>query len=192
MEQPRRIDILVGVSGCGKTSLARTLLCEHERVIITDHRGEYSSFGPCFRDFDALADYCSSNERFVAVWQGDYEYIEPIATLALALRRVCLLLEETEVYPFSESGDYREAVLRGRYPAQVSFIALSQRPHLLPVDFRSQATAIYAFRNMEPSAIQWLTFTFGARAKELTTIPALEGLAWEWGEMEIHPFKVRI
>lgn len=186
---PRKIDLLIGVSGCGKTSLAKALALDYDRTIIIDHRQEYS-LGTIYTDFETLVRDLEIKSRFMAIWRGDPEYVEDIFHLAFALRKVCMLMEEAEIYPVDIGSYYREAILRGRDPAAISIIALTQRPHLLVPDLRSQATGIYAFRNMDPAATQWLKPVFGKQANDLPTMPILHGIKWCWDEPEIKTFEV--
>lgn len=186
---PRRIDLLIGVSGCGKTCLARGLILDHDRVIIIDHRDEYS-FGHIYTDFERLALDAERESHFVKIWRGDPLYFEHICHLAFAVGRVCILIEEAERFEIEEGSWYRQAILTGRMPAQISLIALTQRPQLLNPDLRSQASGVYAFRNSEPSALQWLKYYFGPATVELATLPPLHGRAWRWDAPEVIPFEV--
>lgn len=180
MELPRRIDLVVGVSGCGKTLLTRELILDHDRVIVIDHRDEYG-LGQVYDDFERMALELEKRERFVAVWRGDPAMVDHIFHLAFALRRVCVVLEEAADYDPAELPIFKKAILTGRMPAQISLVAVTQRPQLLHPDYRSQVTGVYAFRNSELSALQWLRPYFGPEIRDIEALPPLRGKSWQWG-----------
>lgn len=190
-QHPRVVEIVVGVQGSGKTLLARELVFDHDRVIIVDQRDEYE-IGQAFTDFEAMALASEKLERFVFVWKGDPSRVNDIFHLAFALERVCVLLEEATLYPMEEHPLLRKAVLFGRKPARISIIANTQRPQLLEPDYRSQVTGVWAFRNSEISALQWLRSYFGAQIQEIAELPPLRGKVWQWGgEPVIRDFAVK-
>lgn len=188
---PRTVELVVGVQGSGKTLLANELVFDHDRIIIVDQRDEYS-VGQAFTDFEAMALEAEKRERFVFVWKGDPKHVNDIFHLAFALERICILLEEATLYPMEEHPLLRKAVLFGRKPARISIIANTQRPQLLEPDYRSQVTHVWAFRNSELSALQWLRSYFGAQIQEIAELPPLRGKVWTWGgEPVIRDFAVK-
>jgi len=171
----RKIILVIGLSGFGKTYLARSLVTHYKRVLVVEHRPEYG--GRAFYDFGALADaldtYQDAGDFFVS-WLGGMDYTPAIFHLAFRLRNVLVVLEEADLVP--AVGYYYEAIYRGRHPSKISIMAIAQRPHMLDIALRSQATDVYAFNNHEPSALQWLSTFFDDRTAELATLPPKRGL----------------
>lgn len=179
MSAERRITLVLGKTRFGKTSLTRALLSQRARVIVVEHRDEYREGTP-FTDFDALADFCAARERFYAVWKGGQHYASAIFHLAFHLQHVTVVLEECAYV--EEEGHYFDAIFTGGNPAQISILGISQDPPLIGKALRSQASEVYAFNVTEPAALDWMRGFFGARARELATMPKFRGLHYNADE----------
>lgn len=204
----RTVELYIGISGAGKTSLMRPRLLNHDRVFVLDdeERAEYN-LGAVFTDFDAMAAYVEGRDRFTAIWRGeDPEDIEDVFGLAFAVggdgKGACVAIEEADRYtmPTKEQeiarilsglprSTYRRGVLRGKNPWRLTVMASSQWPGGINPEVRKNATDIYAFTTVDESALRWLKPTFGAAVYELPTMPFMRGLHWHVGR-GVQPFEV--
>jgi len=173
----RRIKLIIGKSGFGKTWLTRILLKSELRSIVLEQRLESRPYeGLRFSEFDALADYCSDHHFFRCVWTGGLDYADAIFQLGLALKDVALTVEEADLVECE--GWFKEVVYRGRDPAHVTLYALAQRPQLFSIDLRSQATDVYAFNTSEDTALRWLEIFFNEQVWQLPQLEVAHGLSW--------------
>ncbi len=173
-EKKPGITLIIGKRGFGKTYLAKTLTRTTPRVIFIEQSGRPEYDGEVFTDFDGLANWCSVQPRFRAVWRGGEDKADAVFLLALAVRNVSVLLDEAGIVDCV--GYFKECVYRGRSPAGVSIVALAQRPQLLRPDLRSQADEIYCFNQSEPSALTWLKPCFGSDVERLPNLAPKHGL----------------
>lgn len=178
MNPERKIILVLGKTRFGKTTLTRAILSRMARVIVVEHRDEYK--GTPFTDFDAMADHCAANERFFVSWNGGQHMAGEVFHLAFNLQNVCVCLEECA--NIAEEGSYFDAIYTGGNPAQISILGVSQRPHLIGLDLRSQASEVFAFNTTEPSALEWMRAFFGERTRELAKMPKYMGIHYNADE----------
>lgn len=177
-----------GKPGCGKTVGAQKAALEFERMIIIEHRkaGEY--LGVPFWEFDQLVDHVATHDTFCVRWLGsvedkNLEMVEHVFRLAFKKTKTAVLVEEAARVEFE--GKYKDAVLYGRSPEQISGILNSQRPGMLDIDLRGNLSEVYAFCNTEPSAVDWFKPILGKRAAELPNLKPMEYLRWDFQSGQI-------
>ena len=180
----RSVDLILGKTGSGKTTLARQLIRSRSRVIIAD--ADYHEYPALeFQDLATLTEYLEAHAgaaQFFRVSYTPYEDEYPImCDLSRLVGNCTLVLEEADRFPDPRYCiEYQEIIARGRHH-RISIIALGLYPALLPSMLRRQATRIFAFRQHEPADIDWLAAVMGESAKQLPQLGDHEYLEWTPG-----------
>jgi len=158
----REIILIFGRTGSGKTTLAKELIRERQRVIIVDALLEYDE-GLIFYSLNEMIDYILTNKtyndnfKYVCRFDNDIE-IDYLFELCYILGNLTLVVEESEIYinPFQKvNSNFLRLVRYGRHKA-VSIIAIGRRVVELSNDIRSQVNKIYSFKQVNPLDIQIL------------------------------------
>lgn len=152
----RKVCLVLGMTGEGKTTLSKTIRARFPRSITLDPRGEYG--GEVFTDFRSMYDRLApvfdtwEQERFklVARFRSDAD-VNALFKFCNLVYDLLLVVEETESYlnPKRMNRDYLDLIMYGRH-IDVSLLAVARRSMELCVDLRAQATSIYTFRQIEP------------------------------------------
>lgn len=194
--QQRDVDLILGKTGSGKTTLARQLISARNRVIIAD--ADYHEYpAKEFLTLDELADYLERNAigrgSFFRVSYTPYEHEYPfMCDVARIVGNCTLVLEEADRFPDPRyCMEYQEIIARGRHDG-VSIMALGLYPALLPSMLRRQATRIISFRQHEPADIEWLAAVMGEAAEQLPNLGDHEYLEWYSGVGEMRPKKLAL
>lgn len=173
-----RVVAVVGQSGYGKTTIMKRLLEQHDRVIIleqTDLKTEY----PNVIRYNSYAEMryellAARPRRFRVALAPGRRFFRHTLALAwlLADPDVAVFVEEAGRY--FEKGDKAPAEIleiadRGRHsgPAKplyskevakgkFTMVMASQRPVVIPKDFRAQLNRVYAFRLGDADDRDWL------------------------------------
>ncbi len=147
----RVIGLIYGKTGSGKTTLAKQLIKDYDRVIIIDSMSEYND-GLIFTSFDEFIGYVLENnifenEKFMLIcrFESDIE-IEFLFKAVFEISNLLLVVEEAEVYisPFAKQSNFLRIVRYGRHKS-VSIIGIARRTGELSLTFRSQTDFIYSF-----------------------------------------------
>jgi hypothetical protein len=153
----RKIYLIFGKTGSGKSTLAKKLLSEFNRIIIIDTQFEYSE-GIIFSNILDLQIYHFTNQpetfKYICRFDNDLDF-EFLFRWIYITGDICLLAEEAEIYisPRSTQNDFLKLVRYGRHK-NISIIGIARRASELSVDFRSQVTTIYSFKQTETLDLQ--------------------------------------
>ncbi len=161
----KKITLIFGKRGSGKSYLANTLVESEQRLVIFDTLSEYTE-GVVFED----------KEKFIEFWRKIYQHpyrliyrplkpdaeIEDIAESIYLLGNVCFLVEEIDCYctAYQISESFSHVVQRGRHK-NISLIGITQRPYGIHRLLTSQAKEIYIFNTNEPRDRDYLRTLLG-------------------------------
>ena len=173
----RDIVIVVGQTGCGKTTWARGMVKTLSRCLILDASfGEFDAV--TYPDFPSLVAAVDGKSFFRAAYTPRQFEIPSMFDLARVLGRCHLVIEEADrlddprVFP-----EYDEAISRGRHYG-VSLTGISLYPAKLPAMLRRQATRVIAFRQIEPRDIDYLAEIIGPAADDLPDLAPFHYVDW--------------
>lgn len=175
----RRVTLIFGRTGAGKSTMARKLSGKERRILILDPLGEFS--GTVFHDFDTFAAYMaerldpSHDFRIVCRFSEDVD-VEYFFILARQIRCFTLCIDEAEIYldPRSMNEDFLWIIRYGRHK-EISLIAVARRVPELSVDLRAQASTIITFLQSEPRDLKNLE-GYGFNPDRVRSLPLFQYL----------------
>ena len=180
----RSVDIILGKTGSGKTTLARSLVKPLTRTLILD-AGFEELGGLTFYTLDELGAYLDKSAGKGGAFRASYTPLNTEWALMLEIARrlgeiepITLVLEEADRLPLpKELAEYDELISRGRHYG-VNMIAISLYPYKIPAELRRQATAIYSFYQHEPRDLAYLEDVYGGHLETLQALGPYEYLKW--------------
>lgn len=155
----RKIILIFGRTGSGKTFLAKKLISKFKRIIIIDKMLEYDS-DTIFYNFDSLLDYYLKNVPdefiFVCRFENDSD-IELLFKFCWYAKNLLLVVEESELYisPYQKQSNFLKLVRYGRHRA-ISIIAIARRVVELSNDVKANADEIISFKQILKKDIEYL------------------------------------
>jgi hypothetical protein len=186
----RRVKIVVGPTGSGKTRWARNYLRDKSRILIADadfKELEGVEFtppaGPGFEALCAYLEKYQSKSSFFRARYTPYESEYPLmCDLARVLGPVDFVIEECDRFPDPKyCQEYEEIIARGRHWG-ISITALSRHPTAIPIMLRRETSSpggsIIAFRHNEPADIEWFRAVMGNAADEIQNLKQHEFIEW--------------
>ncbi len=186
----KKVIMIFGKRGGGKSHLAGVLLALFSRVLIYDTLHEYRN-GFVFHDLGSLARFWKRNSRgpFRLIYQptdpeGEFE---AIANLAWLCGNMVFLIEEVDIYssPHKIGPAFKNVVQRGRHK-NITLIGISQRPFGIHRLLTSQAKEIYVFSMNEPRDRDYLRGLLGSDIEtKLDGLAKYQYAKWVDGSDEI-------
>jgi len=188
----KKITLIFGKRGTGKSYLAQKLIENENRLLVFDTLGEYTN-GVVFD-----AEYA---ERFREFWRWVYRRnfrliyrplnpeaeIDDIAELVFALGDMTFLVEEVDCYctSWQISDAFAHIIQRGRHK-NISLIGVTQRPFGIHRLLTSQAKEIYIFGTNEPRDRDYLKLLLGDQIEsKLDQLQQYQYIHWQEGKQEI-------
>jgi len=189
----KKVVLVLGQRGTGKSYAARKLAEGMKRLIIYDTLGEYDGEGVSCESLDEFKKYFLSvyKDNFRIVYQpsnpgsdeGRQEFNE-ICGYLYDCGDLVLMVEEIDTFcPGNSMLDQLANIIqRGRHK-NISFIGVSQRPVGIPKIITSQAKTIYTFLHREPRDIEYLRDFIGQEAEQISDLGQYEYLKWDNGKI---------
>jgi len=186
MAVEKKIILIFGKRGTGKSYLAEKLITSERRLFIFDTLGEYES-GVIFDNENI--DQCLEFWRHV--YYNDFRIvyrplkpdaeIDNIAELVFVLGNLTFVVEEIDCYctSFQISDSFAHIVQRGRHK-NITLIGVTQRPFGIHRLLTSQAKEIYVFGTNEPRDRDYLKQLLGQEIEaKLDQLKQYEYVHWQ-------------
>ena len=178
MTTEKKIQLVIGKRGSGKSLLAKHLISKTNRLVIYDIMSEYID-GVTFDDTirSGLVEFWRQ------VYQGDFRIIyrplnpkreiDWLAEAVFALGNLTFVVEEIDSVctSFDMPRPIQAIVQRGRH-RNIEMIGVTPAPFGIHRDLTRQAKSIYIFKTNEPRDIQYLSRLLGEGIE--TKLAALE------------------
>ena len=191
-EGNRRLWLILGVAGTGKTTMGHRRSASQRRLLLIDTTGDEYAHGRYVRiaGYDNLRAYLRRN------WQGAFRIayvpdtrdldgeINRVAALAYAVGDVTLFVDELDLYCTAQRcpEKLRMLAIQGRH-RNVSMIGVAREPQNVPVAIRSQATDLVCFRYFDPRALDWFRQAGCEGAERVRDLRGHDYLHWNCGEL---------
>lgn len=187
MTDEKKITLIIGQRGSGKSYLARKLIQVEPRYLIYDIMSEYNE-GVIFES--------EEHAKFCYFWMMTYrrpfrliyrpllpkEQIDLIADLVFECGNMMFVIEEIEAYCGANyiSDQLAAIIQRGRHK-NISLIGILHRPNNVSRLLTSQAKVIYVFATREPRDIDYLKSLLGSEIEPvLEKLPLFHFVKIEW------------
>ena len=181
--EEKKVFLILGKRGSGKSYLVKKRLEQFNRFLVFDTLGEYSN-GVIFTDKEALFNFW--RERLSGDFRLIYQPLQPdeefaeICDLVYACGNMVFVVEEID--RFSDSThlpiEFANIVQRGRH-ANITLIAISQRPYRVNRTLSSQVKEMYTFQQSEPRDIDFLSEFIGQDVDRVRDLPLYSYLHWQ-------------
>ena len=155
----RKIILIFGRTGSGKTYFAKRLISGLDRVIVIDKMFEYDD-GIVFNNINDMIDYILMYKpdkfKFICRFESDVE-IELLFKLCWYLKNLVLVVEESELYisPYTKQSEFLRLVRYGRHKS-ISIIAIARRVVELSNDVKANADKIITFKQILTKDLEYL------------------------------------
>lgn len=185
----KKVILIIGKRGSGKSYLARKLIAEHKRLLVYDIMSEYTN-GVIFGT-ESLSEFCTF---WLMVHKKDFRLIyrpvqpkkeiEDLAKAVFALGNMTFVVEEIDsictAYDLPES--FSRILARGRH-RNITLIGVTPAPFGIHRDLTRQAKEIYVFNTREPRDRDYLRNLLGqAIESKLDALGQYEYVKWEDGK----------
>lgn len=185
----KKISLIFGKRGSGKSYLAQKLIENEPRLIVFDTMSEYENgvvFGA--ENYEKLLEFWRTvyQQNFRIIYRPikPAEEIERIGELVYALGNCCFLVEEIDCYssPFQISDNFAAIIQRGRHK-NITLVGITQRPFGIHRLLTSQAKEIYVFNTNEPRDREYLRILLGQEIdSKLDALKEYEYVHWQDGK----------
>lgn len=195
MPEAKKI-IIVGQTGCGKSTISKQYTNEKNRLIIYDTLNNSEERGVILEDYEELIDYFlmldKSKKKFFRVIYRPIdprEDFERICQLVWCLKNMTFVVEELgTIFTKTEKENLPRAMLQiiqaGRHRS-IEMICITQSPKCLPTLLRSQSKIIYTFQQSEPNDVDFMREFIGNGAEQILTLKKYEYLCYDKDKQEI-------
>jgi len=188
----KKIILIFGKRGTGKSYLADKLIADERRLLIFDTLGEYTN-GVVFEteESELFSEFWKQNYR------GDFRLIyrplnpeaeiDEIAELVFLLGNMTFLVEEVDCYctSWQISDAFAHIIQRGRHQ-DITLIGVTQRPFGIHRLLTSQAKEIYIFGTNEPRDRDYLKTLLGEQIEaKLDQLGQYQSVHWQEGVEEL-------
>lgn len=194
------ITTILGMRGCGKSTLTRILSDSHPRKVVFDIVDEWKGHFVAhnFLEFSNIWREQFHKEFYTIIIKFDYgaskELINDIVSQCVALvwrtgkdsqLETCLVFEESQFY-FPNHGmhpNFMHLITTGRH-ARINMLCNTQQPAEISKLLISQSSELYLGRIHEPNAIKYLEQSIGEVADQARYLEILQFLYYPVGHPE--------
>jgi len=173
LKKQRRIEIIFGKTGTGKSTLAKKIVKDYDRVIILDVMSEYP--GVIVTNFEDFIYYIKDKEKFTVCcrFENDLDF-EYLFRAVFEISNLLLVLEEAEMYisPYEKRTEFLKLVNYGRH-RDISILGIARRVSELSRTFRSQVNRIYTFKQTDINDLKYLN-DLGFNPNEIENLPEFQ------------------
>jgi len=188
----KKVILVLGKRGGGKSYLAKSLLKNYDRYIIFDTLGEYTD-GVCFDNLKDLGEFWDKyfDTKFRLIYQplNPYKIIDKenektefdiVCDLVWDCGNMALIVEEIDTFCSSMAitDSFANVIQRGRH-RDITLIGISQRPYGINRLISSQSKEIYSFVMTEPRDIDYLSQYIGKDVEQIRELGQYQYLKWE-------------
>lgn len=172
---PRKIIIVLGLTGFGKSVWTRSLVAGMPRLFVWD---PVASYNVEWMDDQSLIGALDDGRLDKKFRVGSFEPDSPelLGSLAFLQGNCTLVLEEASLI-FQKGARIEpwasQIVFLGRHRA-TSLVVTAQRATSIPIEIRSQAHRVVSFAQTDGDDLKALRSFFGDRHKELADLQPLE------------------
>lgn len=202
MNSQSTIAVILGMRGCGKSTMTRIKSSQHPRLIVFDIVDEWNddSFFIVhnFKQFANVWREMFHQDDYTIVVKFDYgtskDLMNEIVSQIVALiwrtgkdsgLETCLVFEEAQFY-FPNHGmhpNFMHLITTGRH-ARINMICNTQQPAEISKLLISQSSEIYLGRIHEPNAIKYLEQSIGEIAEQTRSLELLQFLYYPVGHLD--------
>ena len=184
------ITIIFGRRGSGKTTLAKELVNQEDRLIVFDTLSEYDGKGVLITDIFDLASYIKKNhtKNFRIIFcpldlTNNFDYICEFIYL---IGNLTFVIEEVDAFcsPFSNPIPFQKIIRYGRHK-NISITTTTRRPAEMSRLLSSQANRIISFVQHEPRDIAYLKSIIGQEAEKIKDLKDHQYLEYFNGQIKI-------
>lgn len=182
----KKVELIFGKRGSGKSYLAKKKIQQHSRHLIYDTLGEYTD-GVVIASLPELSEFWHKVYRrpFRIIYQplDPEQEFDLICELVWGCENMTFLVEEVDRYarPLAMTLPFKEIIQRGRH-RDITFIGVTQRPHGVDKLITSQAKVMYLFNTTEPRDIQYFQDVVGGEVIEkFAELKEYEYVKWQDG-----------
>lgn len=191
-EGEKKVILVMGKRGSGKTYLVNNLIADERRLVIWDRMSEYSA-GIVFEAEEKV----KFQEFFYAVYRKSfrivYRPLHPmqeigwISELVYVLGDVCFVVEEIDSIctPYKLDEIFEGIINRGRHK-NITLIGVTHAPFGIHRDLTRQAKEVYVFNTNEPRDLAYLRDLLGSdMEKKVSLLDKYEYALWKDDKDEI-------
>jgi len=184
---------LFGIKGGGKSTLAREIAEEWERVTAIDTLGEYSEGFEVVEGFDACLvalEAAESRKRFrLSLRCEDPEEMLDLIGVCYELPRQLVMVEETSFYcsPSQLPVELSKLVRYGRH-REIDQLYIARRPSEIHRDLTAQSDVLVTFRHREPRDLDYLQKMAGEDVSRVAILGPYRIAGW--GDTAKYPLAV--
>lgn len=148
-----RITLIFGMTGSGKSTIAKQIISKENRLIVFDNLREYENNFLIIENFSSLYSFLTNKKnqtfRISLRYDNDLDF-EYTFKLIFEIGNITVLVEEAQLYISSNEKDnyFLRLVRYGRH-RQIKIIGIARRTVELSRDFRAQTNKIISFRQID-------------------------------------------
>lgn len=198
MTDEKKIQLIIGKRGSGKSVLAKHLIEQESRLVIFDIMSEYEQ-GVTFDDDDVPCLVAFWRQVYKGSFRIVYRPIDPkaeidwLAEAVYVLGNVTFVVEEIDSVCTSYDMPWtmRQIIQRGRHK-NIQLIGVTPAPYGIHRDLTRQAKEIYIFNTHEVRDVQYLTGLLGDGIEQrLASLGQYEFVQWSDGQDALKVGKVQ-
>lgn len=185
----KKVILIIGKRGSGKSYLTKKLIAVHNRLLVYDIMSEYTSClvfeKETINEFRMFWGHVYKNDfRFAYRPIQPKQEIDYLAKLVFALGNMTFVVEEIDsictAYDMPES--FSRIIARGRH-RNITLIGVTPAPFGIHRDLTRQAKEIYVFNTKEPRDRDYLRSLLGQEIEaKLDALGQYEYVKWEDGK----------